>query len=99
MNILRVSSWSINIKIFFILFLGLILLNLINTPLSIQTFTDVNRQAFRQVVTESALRQKEAIEEDFAFALNIFEQFPDTTIPYLSVTQWLTRSDPSTEKL
>ncbi len=97
MNILRVSSWSINIKIFFILFLGLIILNLINTPLSIQTFTDVNRQAFRQVVTESALRQKEAIEEDFAFALGIFEQFPDKTIPYLSVTQWLTRSDPSTE--
>jgi len=97
MNLLRVSSWSINLKIFALMMIVLVGITLINTPLSIQTFSDVNRQAFQQVVTESALRQKEAIDEDFATALAIFEQFPDANIPYLSVTQWLTRSDPATE--
>ncbi len=97
MNLLKVSSWSINVKIFIIMLMVLISLNIINTPLNIQTFSDVNRQAFQQVVTESALRQRDAIDEDFSTALAIVEQFPEVTIPYLSTIQWLTRSDPNTE--
>ena len=97
MNRLNFSSWSINVKIFFIILGAMLTLNLINTPLSIEIFNDVNRQAFRQVVTETALRQKEAIDEDFSTAFTIFEAFQNTSIPYISVTQWLTRSDPQTE--
>lgn len=97
MSPFRFSSWSINLKIFVIMLFVLVSLTVINTPLSIQTFGSVNRQAFQQVVTESALRQLDAIDEDFEIALGVFDAFPDANIPYLSVTQWLTRSDPSTE--
>jgi GAF domain-containing protein len=97
MNWLKFSSWSINVKIFVIIFIAFMTLNIINTPLIIETITNANRQAFRQVVTEIALRQQDAIDEDFNFALNLFEAFQETRIPYLSVSQWLTRSDPTTE--
>lgn len=97
MNVLNFSSWSLNLKIFVILLSTFVLLELINLPLSIETFTQVNRQTFQQVVTESALRQKAAIDEDFVTALTLVEQFELQTIPYLSVSQWLTRSDPETE--
>ena len=97
MNRLNISSWSINVKIFILVLGSFLAFNIINTPLSIEAFSEVNRQAFRQVVTESALRQKAAIDEDFEVALEIFEAFQSANISYLSVQQWLTRSDPSTE--
>ena len=97
MNRLNISSWSINVKIFILVLGAFLAFNVINTPLSIEAFSEINRQAFRQVVTESALRQKAAIDEDFEVALEIFEAFQSANISYLSVQQWLTRSDPSTE--
>jgi len=97
MSWLNFSSWSINVKIFVIILAAFMTLNFINTPLIIETLNNTSRQAFQRVVTENALRQKDAIDEDFRLALSIVEQFQDSRIPYLSMTQWLTRSDPSTE--
>jgi GAF domain-containing protein/HAMP domain-containing protein len=76
MSWLNFSSWSINVKIFVIILGAFLTLNLINAPLIIESFNGVNRKAFRQVVTESALRQKEAINEDFSFVLSSIEEFP-----------------------
>lgn len=76
MNWLNFSSWSINVKIFVIILSAFLVLNIINTPLIIETFNEVNRQAFRQVVTESALHQKDAIDDDFRFIMNTIEEFP-----------------------
>jgi HAMP domain-containing protein len=85
MKWLNISSWSINVKIFFLLLGAFLTFNLINVPFSIESFSSVNRQAFRQVVTESALRQKAAIQQDFDFALSVFGEFQSTLLQSLSV--------------
>lgn len=86
MNRLNIFSWSINVKIFLIFLGAFIMLNLINTPLSIQSFTNVNRQVFRQVVTETALRQQTAIDRDFELAFDIFDEFQASLLQNLSFT-------------
>lgn len=86
MNRLNISSWSINVKIFLIFLGAFVVLNIINTPLSIQSFTDVNRQVFRQVVTETALRQQAAIDQDFGLAFEIFDEFQASLLQNLSFT-------------
>ena len=75
MSLLNISSWSINIKIFFIVLVAFLTLNVLNTPLIIETINNANRQAFKQVVTESALRQKAAIDDDINFILSTYETF------------------------
>ena len=97
MNWFNFSSWSINIKIFGIMLVVIIVIEVVNAPLRIELFNEVNRQALQQVVTESALRQKEAIEEDFSVALTVLEEFQNARLPYISVSEWLRRSDPTSE--
>lgn len=85
MNLLKISTWSINVKLFFILLGSFLTFNLINTPLSIETISEVERQVFRQVVTETGLRQKAAIDQDFGLALEIFNEFQSSLLQSLSV--------------
>lgn len=84
MRLLNFASWSVNVKIFVLVFVAFMILNLINTPVIIETINNANRQAFQQVVTESALRQKDAINDDFDVALSNYEQFKSEEISNLT---------------
>ena len=97
MSNLNISSWSINVKIFLIILATFLIVNAINTPLIIETLNDVNRQAFSQVVTESALRQKAAIEDDFYFIYDIYEEFATGVL--LNISFYLQNQAPSSKVL
>jgi len=80
MKQLSFASWSINVKIFVLISIVFMILNLINTPVIIETINNANRQAFQQVVTESALRQKDAITDDFDVVLSNYNTFKNSLV-------------------
>lgn len=95
MNLLRLSSLSLSVKIFVIFFVLSLVISAINAPLSVAIFNDISLQSFQQVVTESALRQKQSIEEDIGTALSTILRFKESSVPLISVSQWLLRADPT----